>query len=43
MDYDQFVDLDNVTLLDCCELYNYKNIKTVIEDGRITDFVKENE
>lgn len=42
MNYDKFIDLYNVTLQDCSELYNYKNIETVIEDGRITDFVKEN-
>lgn len=40
MNYEQFIELDNVTLQDCCELYYYKNIETVINDGRITDFIK---
>lgn len=39
MDYDRFVDLDNVILQDCCGLYDYKSIETVIEDGRVTGFM----
>lgn len=35
--------LYSFTLEDCCELYDCNNIETVIEDGRITSFVKENE
>ena len=41
MDYDAVIELDYVTLKDCIDLYEKKNVKTVISDGHITDFVKE--
>ena len=41
MDYDKIIELDNVTLQDCCELYEYKGVVTVINDGRIITFEKE--
>lgn len=41
MDYDSFVDLDNVTIGDCLDLFNFKDIATVINDGRIVTFEKE--
>ena len=41
MNYEYMIELDNVTLEDCIDLYEKKNVKTVISDGHITDFVKE--
>ena len=41
MDYDTVIELDEVTLEDCIYLYEKKNVRTVICDGHITDFVKE--
>lgn len=41
MDYDAVIELDNVTLEDCLDLYEKKNVITVISGGHITDFVKE--
>ena len=41
MDYDTVIELDEVTLEDCIDLYEKKNIRIVISDGRITDFIKE--
>ena len=41
MDYDKIIELDDVTLQDCKELYDFKGIKIVINDGRIVNFVKE--
>lgn len=41
MDYDKIIELDNVTIQDCEELYKFKGISTVINDGRIINFVKE--
>ena len=41
MDYDAVIELDNVTLEDCIDLYEKKNVRTVISSGHITDFVKE--
>ena len=41
MDYDAVIQLDNVTLEDCLDLYEKKNIYTIINDGHIKDFVKE--
>ena len=43
MDYDTVIELDNVTLEDCIDLYEKKNISTVINDGKITTFVKESD
>lgn len=40
-DYGRIVDLDMVTIEDCETLYDKKNICTIIEDGRITNFTKE--
>ena len=41
MNYGDMIELDNVTLEDCIDLYEKKNVRTVIYDGHITDFVKE--
>lgn len=42
MNYDNILDLQNVTVEECIELYENKNTITVINDGRIINFVKEN-
>lgn len=42
MDYNKIIDLDNVTLQDCIDLSKYKDVKVIINDGRIENFVKEN-
>ena len=41
MDYDAVIELDNVTLEDCIDLYEMKSTYTIINDGYIKDFVKE--
>ena len=41
MDYNAVIELDNVTLEDCIDLYEKKNVRTVISNGHVTDFVKE--
>ena len=41
MDYDAVIELDNVTLEDCIDLYEKKGTYTIINDGYIKDFVKE--
>ena len=41
MDYNTMIELDNVTLEDCLDLYEKKNVETVINDGKVIDFVKE--
>lgn len=41
VDYSQFIELDNVTLQDCSDLYEKKNKITIIEDGHITGFQEE--
>lgn len=41
MDYDKIIELDDVTLHDCEELYDLKDIEIIINDGRIVNFVKE--
>ena len=41
MNYETVIELDNVTLEDCINLYEKKNLKTVINNGRIENFVEE--
>lgn len=40
MDYNTVIELDNVTLDDCLNLYECKKITTIINDGRIVNFIK---
>ena len=41
MKYETIIDLDNVTLQDCIDLYEKKNIYIEISDGHIVDLIKE--
>ena len=41
MDYNNIIELDNVTLQDCEDMYRTKNMRTVIDNGRIINFEKE--
>lgn len=43
MDYSRLIDLDNVEIEDCLELYYKKDIITIINDGHIVNFEKTNE
>ena len=38
MDYDTVIELSEVTLEDCVDLYEKKDIRTIIEDGRVINF-----
>lgn len=38
MDYNTVIELDNVRLDDCLEIYYKKKIITIINDGRIINF-----
>lgn len=40
MDYNTIIELNNVTLEDCLDLYEKKNMTTIINDGRIINFEK---
>ena len=40
MNYDTVIELDEVTLEDCINLYEKKNMSTIINDGHIINFVK---
>ena len=42
MDYSSIIELDNVTLQDCEDMYE-KNMRTLIDDGRVVNFEKEEE
>lgn len=33
--------MDNITLVDCVELYEYKNTRVIINDGKIVGFEEE--
>lgn len=41
MDYSLIIELDNVTLEDCVDLYEKKNVITLLNDGKIRNFEKE--
>lgn len=41
MYYDTVIELSEVTLEDCMDLYEKKNMSTIINDGHIINFVKE--
>ena len=38
MDYNNVIELDEVTLEDCIDLYEKKGIATVINNGRVINF-----
>lgn len=42
MNYEKIIELSNVTLEDCLEMYE-KNMISIINDGRMINFVKEKE
>lgn len=39
--YEDILELDNVTLDDCVELYEKKGMYTILNDGMVINFVKE--
>ena len=39
--YDLVIELENITAQDCMDMYNMKNFKTIVEDGKVVGFVKE--
>ena len=41
MNYDTVIELSEVTLEDCVDLYEKKNTYTIVNDGRVINFVKE--
>lgn len=41
MDYNSILEMDNITLQDCTDMYRLKDMRAVIEDGKIVNFVKE--
>ena len=41
MDYNNVIELDEVTLEGCINLYEKKNLKTVINNGKIENFIEE--
>ena len=41
MNYDAVIELDEETLEDCINLYEKKGIATVINNGRIENFIEE--
>lgn len=41
MNYETIIDLDNVTIQDCMDMYNMKNMYVVIDNGKVVNFEKE--
>ena len=42
IDYSSIIELDNVTLQNCEDMYRMKDMIELIDDGRIINFEKEN-
>ena len=42
IDYDKFIELDNILLIECYELKENEGLTPILADGRIINFVKEN-
>ena len=43
MDYNQIMELDNITIQDCIDMYNMKDMITICNDGKVIGFGKEGE
>ena len=41
MDYSTVIELDNITIQDCIDMYNMKNMIAIINDGKVVAFEKE--
>lgn len=41
MDYNSILEMDNITLQDCTDMYRLKDMCVVINDGRVVNFAKE--
>lgn len=43
MNYEKIIELSNVTLEDCLEMYEKKNMISIINDGRLINFTYDKE
>lgn len=41
MNYDSIIELDNLTLEDCVNIYKLENIYTILRDGQLVGLRKE--
>ena len=41
MDYSTVIELDNITIQDCIDMYNMKDMIAIINDGKVVAFEKE--
>lgn len=41
MDYNNILEMDNITLQDCFDMYRMKSMCAVVNDGKVINFVKE--
>lgn len=41
IDFNKFIEVDNLTPYDCVALFEEENIRIEINNGRITDLIKE--
>lgn len=37
MDYNNYIELDNINIQDCIDLLKYKNTRVIINDGHIVN------
>lgn len=43
MNYDSIIELDNLTLEDCVNIYKLEKIYTIVNDGKLAGLRKESE
>ena len=41
IDYSTIMELDNITIQDCIDMYNMKSLIAIINDGKVVGFEKE--
>lgn len=42
MDYEKYIELDNVTVGDCIDAYEYRGLRVIVNDGKIMNFINGN-
>lgn len=41
MDYNKIIEMDNVTVDDCVNVYRHRGLRAVINDGHVVNFIDE--
>ena len=41
--YNKIIEMDNITIQDCIDMYDKKGMRAIIDNGRVINFEKEDE